>query len=91
MHVHQTVPQNVSRQRPAPVLELRKNGVVVATSATGYIRDANDHEESSNTIFWIDANPDGSAYTVTGRVESTQAGDVNSVTGQFFARSVVTL
>lgn len=50
-------PQNPSYQRINPVLELLKNDVVVARSASGYQRHGSGHISSSNTIYWIDYKP----------------------------------
>jgi len=73
-------------QRPAPVIELSKNGVVVASARTGYIRDTSGHEEASGTITWIDEVPGTDpTYTVTSRMETTRAGTVTADLGHFSA------
>lgn len=87
--VHQEIPNTVNRQRPAPVLVLQSSpdGTVwtnIAESATGYIRDATDHEESSNSLFYRDVAPaTGTSYRLLSIQESTQGGVVNSTLGQF--------
>ena len=91
---HQTIPQNVGRARPAPVLELQRSingGVIwttIASGASGYIRDASDHEESSNSIFYRDRTPPaGVLYRLNKRQEAL-AGSVDLVTGQFDLEAV---
>jgi len=91
--VKQAIANGVNIQRPAPVLSLRKNGAAagneIANSATGYIRDATDHEESSNTIAIVDHNPGTNpTYTVATEQDSTQGGVVNSEIGHFTAEAV---
>ena len=62
---HQNIPGTVNSQRPAPMLFLDRTNIVNGTavtevvdcSATGYIRDTNDHENSSNGIVFPDMNP----------------------------------
>lgn len=80
---------NTALQRIAPVLELLKNGNVVATSATGYQRHANDHSESSNGLSWIDSAPlVGDVYEVQSRQESTQNDILNITLGHLQAKGV---
>lgn len=49
---HQRISDAENGQRVAPVLELLVDGAVVHSAASGYIRDASDHEESSNHLAW---------------------------------------
>lgn len=85
-HIHHTIGNTTNAQRPAPVLELRRNNTVIATSATGYIRDASDHEESSNAIMWVDNNPGTDpVYSLTTRRDTTLTSQVSVQTGQFHA------
>ncbi|MEL6143606.1 MAG: hypothetical protein AAFU67_18550, partial [Bacteroidota bacterium] len=68
-----------SVQRPNSVIEVVRvnDGKVVASSATGYIRDSSDHEESSYHISVIDATPTSNpTYKVTYIKESTNNGVV---------------
>lgn len=86
--VHQKIPDSASSQRPSPVLELYRNddAVPVASSSTGYIRDASDHEESSNLIVFVDPDPSTLArYRVQARRDTGIDGAVDAVTGQFSA------
>ena len=86
--VHQKIPDSASSQRPAPVLELYRNDdtTPVASSASGYIRDTSDHEESSNTLMYVDRDPSTlTRYRVRGRRETNLSSVVDSVTGQFSA------
>lgn len=86
--VHQRIPDSASSQRPSPVLELYRNddAVPVASSATGYIRDASDHEESSNVIVFVDPDPSALVrYRVQARRDTGISAAVESVTGQFAA------
>ena len=87
--MHQSIAQNVSLQRVSPVLELQRSTdgggtyTTVAASATGYIRDISDHEESSNSIFYRDINPPaGVQYRLNKRQEAL-AGAVDLINGQF--------
>ena len=89
VQTHQQIPGTVNRQRPSPILELLKDGAVVATSATGYIRDTIDHEESSFTLVWTDESPGtGATYTVQTRRDTTNTGAVDLVTGDFVGKAV---
>ena len=77
-----TVPQEIAQgssiQRPAPQLNLFRDGTLLTESKTGYIRDANDHEESSNTIAMIDHDPGTDpTYTLTSTQESSNGGIVS--------------
>ncbi|MEM1225952.1 MAG: hypothetical protein AAGJ40_09645 [Planctomycetota bacterium] len=84
------IANNVSGQRPAAVIELRKSGVVVCSSRTGYIRDSTDHEESSHTIVFCDPSPGSNpSYTMTSRRDSTNSTTVTSVLGHFSAEAVL--
>lgn len=90
--VHQRIPDSASVPRPAPILELFRNDELtpVASSATGYIRDTVDHEESSNAITYVDKDPATlSRYRVQARRDTTTAGAVDAVTGQFSAVATI--
>jgi len=92
--VNQSILQNANAQRPAPILNLEKliGGVwnQVATSSTGYIRDASDHEQSSNTIFYRDVNPGANPeYRLSSGQESLVGSAVNVVSGQFDLEAVI--
>ena len=89
-HIHQTIAETANAQRPAPVLELLRNGVIITSSATGYIRDSADHEESSNTIVFVDPAPGANpVYEIQSRQESTNGSIVTVVTGQFSGEAVL--
>lgn len=90
--VAQSIAQNANVQRPNPILNIEKliGGAwsQVATSATGYIRDATDHEMSSNTIWYIDINPGSNpTYRLSSDQESSQGGVVTSFSGQFYLKA----
>jgi len=63
----------VNIQRPNQVIKIiRSDGRVIASSATGYIRDASDHEESSYNISAIDFSPiQDASYRVVSYREAT--------------------
>ena len=83
-HVHNEIPGNVNVQRAAPAVELSRNGQLLTTAATGYIRDASNHEESSNTIYFVDHDPGvDPVYSIASLRESTIGADVFSTSGQF--------
>ena len=66
-------PLNTAFQRIAPVLELLKNGTVVAISASAYQRHANGHDSSSNTIAYTDHDPgDDPVYQLRAQQGGTQ-------------------
>ena len=78
-------------QRPAPQLILRRNGIEIARSSTGYIRDFSDHEESSNSISLIDYQPGPDAtYTLERVQESSNAGVVAVLSSNFDFEAVET-
>lgn len=90
-HVHQSIAQGANIQRPAPVLELYRNGTLITSSATGYIRDFSDHEESSNTIVWSDRAPGANPlYEIRSRQDALAA-VVSSVSGQFSAEACTSI
>lgn len=89
LSAHQSIADTVDTQRPAPVIELSKNGSIVAVSATGYIRDDGDHEESSHSIAWIDPAPGvDPTYTILSRQESSEGGRVDITIGAFSAEAI---
>ena len=64
-------------QRVSPGLDLLRNGVVVKISSTGYQRHASDHNESSNTIAFIDPSPGTNpTYSLRARRGSQQIAPV---------------
>ena len=67
-----------NKQRPNQVVRLvRSDGKVLASSATGYIRDTGDHEESSYNFTVTDAFPiENANYRVTAIRESNNIGSV---------------
>lgn len=71
---------NVNSQRNAPVVELwRTNGTptLLATMATGYIRDTSDHEEASWHCHYTDDTPGTDpAYELRTRRDTTISGTV---------------
>ena len=89
MQVHHKISETITAQRPSPVVVLERlvpNGLweIVSTSATGYIRDTTDHEESSNTIFYRDINPvSGVSYRLVHRQDTTNGAVVDVTLGQF--------
>lgn len=66
-------------QRPNQVVRIvRSDGRVIASSATGYIRDASDHEESSYNLTAIDYSPiNNGSYSITATRETGNAGVVS--------------
>ena len=82
VHVHYGIANSISGSRVAPVVELwRVSGTptLLASAATGYIRDSNDHEESSFTIsIWDVAAGTNPVYELRARRDST-VGAVASV------------
>ncbi|MEM7377592.1 MAG: hypothetical protein AAF460_08815 [Pseudomonadota bacterium] len=90
IQVHQVIANNVNRQRACPVLHLRRNGTIVATSASGYIRDATDHEESSASISFLDVTPGTNpVYDFLTETESNQTGNVPVETSSIGAEAIV--
>ncbi len=69
-----------------PELELLKNGTVVATSASGYQRHVVGHTSSSNTIAWVDPDPNtGDYYELRAQQGATQNDVLNISKGHFDA------
>lgn len=68
------LPQSGTLSRLAPELELLKNGTPLPVrSATGYQRHATDHTSSSNTLVWLDTDPQaGDVYTFRAQQGSSQ-------------------
>jgi len=86
--IHQAIANNANIQRSSPELILQKNGVTVITSATGYIRDSGDHEQSSNAVYWIDPNPGvNPVYRIMCGQDTTITGAVSVVNGFFQAQA----
>jgi len=89
VQIAQTIAQNANIQRAAPQVSLTRNGTEIARSSTGYIRDSNDHEESSSTIVFTDPTPGvNPEYALTSIQESTNGGVVTVVIGSFSAEAV---
>lgn len=87
VQAHSTIAQTANLQRPAPVIELYRGNDLITTSATGYIRDSSDHEESSQTVIWTDRNPGlNPIYRIESRQEAL-AGVVSVISGQFTAEA----
>ncbi len=87
-HLNQSIAENANIQRAAPVLILEKQTGAgwdeIARSATGYIRDGSDHEQSSNTITFRDLDTgSGGTYRLSTVQESANAGVVTSQGGDF--------
>ncbi len=76
-------------QRVAPILELHKNGVLVAASATAYQRHTSGHNDSSNTITHTDLSPAvGDVWELRMTQGATQNDVLNVTHGQFTAKAV---
>ncbi len=94
--VHQAdLAPTATRQRAAPALVLERSNnsggtwTPLATSATGYIRDATSHNESSNTIAYTDDTPGTDPwYRLRFREESTEGDSTPVQSGQFTAKAV---
>jgi hypothetical protein len=90
-HIHITimVKQTGAGGRANPTVQLLKNGNLVAESATGYIRNGSGHNESSNTIAWIDPNPGTNpTYTLVTRQESNNGTPILTDIGHFSGKAV---
>lgn len=75
--------------RISPVLALLKNGTLVAVSASAYQRHSTGHNDSSNTIHWIDPAPvSGDTYTLQFRRGSTRTNVLNITQGHFTLKAV---
>jgi len=87
--VYYDPPNSNLLQRIAPVVNLLKNGVVVATAASGYQRHATGHNDSSNTIVFMDVVPTtGDVWTLQSQQGSLQ-GDVLPITrGQLTFKTI---
>lgn len=96
--IHATIKQTngSGAQRPAPILNLQTRvgtggWTTVSTSATGYIRQASGHSESSNQIFYRHINPPAnSEYRLGSGIEGL-TGPVNSNLGQFDLEAVTNI
>lgn len=68
-----------SVQRPNQIVEvIRSDGLIIGASATGYIRDATDHEDSSHNIYCVDYSPlEGGSYRVLSKRETNSSGVVS--------------
>jgi hypothetical protein len=82
VNIHGTIDNAANIQRPAAVVELwRTSGTPtnLVTMATGYIRDATDHEEASWSCSYLDTTPGTNpAYEIRTRRDSTNTGAVTS-------------
>ena len=73
-----------ANQRITPILELLKDGIVVATSGTGYQRHASGHHTSSNTIAYVDHNPaSGSVYSLRAQ-QGADSGEIATIDSGHF-------
>ena len=72
VNIKMRIDDTKSIQRPNQRIEIiRSDGLVLAASATGYIRDTSDHEESSHNIAVTDFLPIADAsYTIKSSRES---------------------
>jgi len=76
--------QSNTYARINPVLELLKNGIVVARSASAYQRHGSGHDSSSNTISYVDHNPiSGNIYQLRAQQGSSQNDILNIDLGHF--------
>lgn len=84
------LPTNVGvYARVSPVLELLKNGTVVAKSATGYQRHSVNHSDSSNSFTYTDGFPAlGDVYSLRAQQGSNQNDVVNVTVGHIGVRVV---
>lgn len=94
VNLHGAIGNTANAQRPAAVVELwRSSGTptMLTTMATGYIRDATDHEEASWSCSYLDMAPGTNpSYELRTRRDSTNAGAVTTQapsTVSFEARS----
>ena len=72
-------PQANTLQRVQPILELLKNGAVVATAANTYQRHGTQHNSSSWNLSWVDIAPSsGDTYSFRSQQGSNQ-GDVIAI------------
>ena len=73
------IAQTLNAQRTAQLVQVvRSDGKIITSSATGYIRDASDHEEASYNLSAIDYSPIADAsYSVTALRETTLTSVVN--------------
>ena len=82
-------PQTGLRARIQPVLELLKNGAVIATTANTYQRHATGHNSSSHSLSFIDMNPSsGDNYSLRTQQGSNQNDVVNIDDGKFSLKAV---
>ncbi len=77
LNIHGMISNTAAVARPAPVMELYRGATLLLSIATGYIRDSNDHEESSYNAHFIDTSPGTDpVYTIQTRRDSTISGAV---------------
>ena len=85
--VHQIVDSTTIRM--APRLDLLRNGVIVATSASGYIRNGTGHQQSSNSITFVDPAPGTNpSYQLDCVRESNASANTNVVIGSFGVEAI---
>lgn len=90
LQLHAQTEEDAESLRTAAVVELYKGRELFASSATGYIRGTNDHEECSYTIAVIDPKPGTDpTYSVVLRRDTTVTIAVTSTVGQFAAEAVL--
>jgi hypothetical protein len=79
VNIHGAIDNASNIQRPASIVELWRGSTLLATYATGYIRDATDHEEASWSGYFIDRSPGTNpSYQIRTRSETTQLGAVTT-------------
>lgn len=94
--VHQQDPGNAVA-RANPTLQVQRSNNAGGTwadispeSATGYIRDATGHGESSNTVSFVDHAPGTNPiYRLVSRQESAEGDPVTVVSGQLACEAVL--
>lgn len=85
-HYYHAATDTVGWENVAPVLELRRNGTLVATSATGLQLHQDDHTESTNLIRFLDVAPGTNpSYTVSTRREGANTAVLPIIAGRFNA------
>jgi hypothetical protein len=79
LNIHAAIDNAANIQRPAAVVEIWRDSTLLATYATGYIRDATDHEEASWSGYFIDRSPGTNPdYEIRTRSDSTNLGAVTT-------------
>ncbi|MEL6277180.1 MAG: hypothetical protein AAFU03_18920, partial [Bacteroidota bacterium] len=79
VNIKVSIANGSSVQRPVQVVEIVRisDGKIMASAATGYIRDASDHEEASYNFSVVDESPGvNPAYKITYIKEGSNSGVV---------------